>query len=174
MASCIFGADDGVHGTELWVYDPAQGASLVADIGPGTIPPGYMGESRVLNGKLYFQAYEPAHGAEIWVYDPAEGVSLLADLKLNEGEYVFEPPTELVVFDDKLYFRTTDEANGFQRWVYDPVNFQNGPMPLDEIWPGSSITEPPENLTELDGKLYFSANDGIHGNELWAYDPACK
>ena len=169
-----FGANDGVHGTELWVYDPVLGASLVADISPSNIPSGYQGEGRVLNGKLYFQAWEPVHGAEIWVYDPTDGVSLLADLKLNEGEYVFEPPHTLVVFDDKLYFRTTDEVNGFQRWVHDPVNAEIGPMPFDEVWPGSHITEPPQNLTELDGKLYFSANDGVLGNELWAYDPACK
>ena len=169
-----FGANDGVHGTELWVYDPVQGASLVADISPSNIPSGYLGEGRVLNGKLYFQAWEPVHGAEIWVFDPTDGVALLADLKPSEDEYEFDAPNLLVVFDDKLYFQTIDEVNGLQRWVYDPVNVENGPMPLDEIWPGSGITKPPDSLTELDGKLYFSAYDGMHGNELWAYDPACE
>lgn len=26
---------------------------------------------------------------------------------------------------------------------------------------------------EFEGKLYFSADDSLHGKELWVYDPSC-
>ncbi len=29
-----------------------------------------------------------------------------------------------------------------------------------------------EELTELNGKLYFVGEDGVYGKELWVYDPA--
>jgi len=31
-----------------------------------------------------------------------------------------------------------------------------------------------DQLTALNGKLYFPADDGITGQELWVYNPACS
>ncbi|HEV7784649.1 MAG TPA: hypothetical protein VGQ28_04880 [Thermoanaerobaculia bacterium] len=36
-------------------------------------------------------------------------------------------------------------------------DFQPGPAPSN-----------PEQLTAADGTLYFTADDGVHGHELWA------
>jgi len=40
---------------------------------------------------------------------------------------------------------------------------------ISDINPGSSNSLP-GGLTEVNGTLYFTASDGIHGKELWAYD----
>lgn len=39
-----------------------------------------------------------------------------------------------------------------------------------DIWTGAGSGDP-GNLTELNGRIFFRANDGISGDELWEYDP---
>ena len=41
---------------------------------------------------------------------------------------------------------------------------------MDDIRDGSNSSNP-EDLTVFDGILYFSADDGTNGHELWKYDP---
>ena len=55
-------------------------------------------------------------------------------------------------------------------WVYDPLT---GPEILTEVWHGSGIDEIPYQITEFNGLLYFSADDDVHGRELWVVDPCC-
>ncbi len=43
------------------------------------------------------------------------------------------------------------------------------PYLVKDIWPGSSSSEP-DILTNLNGPIFFQANDGVHGWELWKSD----
>ena len=43
------------------------------------------------------------------------------------------------------------------------------PVSVKDIFPGTSFSQPSE-LTNVNGTLYFIANDGIHGKELWKSD----
>ena len=79
-------AIDGNVGYELYVYDPASGATtLVADLAAGSNP-GAPQPLTVFDGKLYFaangnNAVDGNVGREPYVYDPATGTTtLLADL----------------------------------------------------------------------------------------------
>lgn len=40
---------------------------------------------------------------------------------------------------------------------------------VKDIYPGATGSSPAW-LTNVSGTLYFSADDGIHGNELWKSD----
>ena len=55
----------------------------------------------------------------------------------------------------------------------DPTNGQT--TLVADLNPGGTATTPyssfPRELTVVDDKLYFSADDGISGRELWVYDP---
>jgi len=47
------------------------------------------------------------------------------------------------------------------------------PYMVKDIYSGSNDSihwTSPESLTEFNGKLYFRASDGVHGNELWVSD----
>jgi len=39
-----------------------------------------------------------------------------------------------------------------------------------DVLPGPSGSEPSE-LTAFDGRLYFVADDGVHGKQIWHADP---
>jgi ELWxxDGT repeat protein len=77
----IFGASDGVHGTELWTSDGTTvGTVLVKDINPG--PAGSLVECLgIANGKLVFAADDGVHGPELWISDAtAPGTTLVKDI----------------------------------------------------------------------------------------------
>lgn len=176
-----FRANDGVHGQELWVYDPESGAMLAADINAGS-GSSDVSSLTVLDGRLYFEANDGVSGSELWVFDPAAGAMLAAGVSLvadfvagvgGTGDDDPDPPDDLIVFDGKMYFTASDGTFGRSRslWVYDPIA---GPIMLDEAWPSTGITQIPSRSTKYNGRLYFNANDGIHGSELWAYNSACS
>ena len=88
----------------------------------------------------------------------------------------------MATIDGKLYFAGENEENGLELWVYDPestnvynsedpTNTSNNPRMIADIWPGSDSGFP-YNLTAMAGKLYFSAENGEDGVELWVYDPS--
>jgi hypothetical protein len=71
----------------------------------------------------------------------------------------------LKVFDQKLYFSTQTLSQGYNLIEYDPatkttrlatqLRYRATQADIDIVYPGSK-------------KLYFTANDGIHGYELWS------
>lgn len=157
-----FQGNDGVHGDELWVYDPVEGPSLVEDIVRGS------GDSRpdgltALDGKLYFWAQHNELGRTLWSYDPSTptaGVALAADINIASS-------SDPITLDGKLFFegKKDDYDYDYELWMYDPAV---GVMRIADLRPGNHGSALGQ-LTVFDGKLFFSANEG-NGNELWFYD----
>ncbi len=158
------------QGTELWRYSGAGMPTEAARIYPnnGSSPEQFA----VYNDQLYFSAYDGAHGRELWRFDGTTA-SLAADI-LPGGQYSSSNPNGLAVYNGKLYFSATDDVHGYELWSFDGTNAQMvaelNPTPN----PGNGDTflmdSSPADLTVFDGVLYFSANDGVHGRELWSYD----
>jgi ELWxxDGT repeat protein len=165
-----FSADDGINGRELWVTDgTTAGTQLVADINSGS--PSQFTE---LNGKLYFVTNDfPKHS--LWVTDGTTvGTQLVADIgnPLSPGQQRV-PIRELTKFNGKLYFSADNGANGYEPWVSDGTTA--GTKLLKDINPGfNEDSLDPSSSTSIlgiiDDKIYFQANDGIHGKELWVTD----
>jgi ELWxxDGT repeat protein len=70
----------------------------------------------------------------------------------------------------KLFFTAEDDTHGMELWVSDGTDA--GTTLLKDIYPGVNTSSAgwAGNFTVCNNKLFFVANDGIHGSELWATD----
>jgi len=177
----FFTAADGVNGNELWVSDgTADGTQLVKDINPdnsnyGDAPDGFT----EFDSQLFFTAADGVNGNELWVSDgTADGTQLLVDINTTESPYGDYPvgsnASNFTEFDGQLFFTADDGVNGNELWVSDGtadgtqllVDINTTESPYGDYPVGSNAS----NFTEFDGQLFFTADDGINGNELWVSD----
>jgi ELWxxDGT repeat protein len=172
-----FSADDGLHGAELWKYDGTNPPVGAADInGTGSSSPAVL---TVYNSLLYFRADDgKGAGQELWKYDSTKPVDAsnpfrVADIATAPAKGSF--PDYLGVYNAALYFSADDGTGaGVDLWKYDstkPVDVSN-PSRVADIATAPAIGSFPAYLTEYNGALYFSADDGkgTTGKELWKYD----
>ncbi len=170
-----FSANDGINGRELWVYDGTTNTATIRNLnvtlGAGSNPR-YMTE---LDGVLYFSADDnTGEGRELYYYDIATNQHgyvrnhLLATLRPGPAG---SDPRDLKVQDGVLYFSATEgPAFGRELYKYDPVaNADSGPVRVADINPGAGGSNP-RFMASIGSKVYFSANDGVTGREMWVYD----
>ena len=184
-----FSADDGENGDEVWVSDgTTEGTKLLLDINPGSDDSVYNnsysanrsspGNFIEFDNKLYFTADDGENGDELWVSDgTTEGTKLLLDINSEVVSQYYDfafgsYADNFIEFNDKLYFSADDGKNGDELWVSDGTT--EGTKLLLDIYPGdseyASFNSSPDNFIEFNNKLYFSANDGENGRELWVSD----
>ena len=162
------------HRRQVWKSDGTEaGTVMVTDIPIGGLS--YSTGITEMNGTLYFSASDGQQGIELWKSDgTAAGTRIVKDVRTgSSGSY----PDNFASANGTLYFRAIDSTHGYELWKSDGTAagtvivrdiFQNG-------YPGSGYTfnsSFPGNLTAVNGILLFTANDGIHGNELWALNTA--
>ena len=165
----VFAADDGTNGTELWTTDGTPGGTnLLADINPGPDPSNpFPSPFAVIDGRVVFAADDGDHGLEPWVTDgtPA-GTTMLADVNPGPGDgadVVFGFPAAAV--NDRVFFGAGDVGAGVQElWSTDGT--PGGTALEHDIQPGP-LGSTPMALAESAGRLFFSADDGATGRELW-------
>ena len=175
-----FAADDGESGNELFVSDgTAEGTQLLVDLRPGSSNYGYTYSSNPsnfieFNDQLYFAADDGENGRELFVSDgTAEGTQLLVDLRPGSSNYGYtygSRPSDLTEFNDQLYFFANDGENGRALFVSDGT--AEGTQVLVDLRSGFGYYgyDSGGNLVEFNSKLYFAANDGESGNELFVTD----
>lgn len=164
-----FVADDGDNGSELWRSDGTAGRTeMVKDINSVNKKGSDPAELTVLDGVLYFRADDGINGVELWRSDGTEaGTEMVKDIN-DSGD---SNPTELTVAGGKLFFVAKDgkgnQGHGNELWVHDPDRGLTGIV--YDINPDTGNSNP-TGFTEVNGILYFQADDGTHGVELWRTD----
>ena len=171
----FFAATDG-GGAQLWTTDgtPA-GTRRVKVINPSPFATGFYPRSITAGlgpaaGLVYFAADDGVHGFEVWRSDgTADGTYMIADEQPAElsGE-----PELTAMPDGSLLFVADDGVHGRELWRTDGT--AAGTAMLKDIRPevpGEPATgSMPEGLSRAGQFVYFRADDGVHGAELWRTD----
>lgn len=152
-------------GSELWVTDgTAEGTQMVLEIAPGEDSPQFRSATPLGNG-IVFGADDFQTGVEPWYSDGTEeGTYRLAEL--NAGAVPSNPAFFTVLGEDEVFFFGGDEVSGAELWATDGTSA--GTPLIANIHPTESSF--PSFFFELGGDLYFAADDGAHGRELWRYE----
>jgi ELWxxDGT repeat protein len=165
----FFTANDGTNGTELWQSNgTADGTALVKDIRPGA-PGSYPTDLTEANGTLFFAADDATNGNELWRSDgTADGTALVKDIRPGGGSaFGYYGGGDLTNVNGTLFFVADDGTNGYELWQSDGT--ADGTVLVKDIRPGrgGSFYNGYSYLTNVNGTLFFSANDGTTGYELW-------
>ncbi len=157
---------------------------MVKDINPGhgDSDPSWF---TVVNGVLYFSASDgttsSSHGTELWRTDgTAAGTVMVKDI--NPGKQSSSPTYLIYVGEDTdlhtsgtLFFSADDGTHGNELWTSDGTDTHT--TMVKDINDGAKGSNPmfltnvgEDPISQKPGTLFFSADDGINGNELWKSD----
>lgn len=191
-----FFANDGVTGFELWESDGTEtGTILVKDINVGENDSYRSGEIISYKNKVYFSAHSGDNDFEVWESDGTEAGTKIhhhynfsgssnprfftlfddhlyyssnGDLIRTDGTTALIvsqiDPSNLTVANDKLFF-TAGFSDGGELWA----STGSSAYKVKEIRSGSSGSFP-SKLTAHNNGVFFIANDGTTGNEIWFSD----
>ncbi|MEM7282004.1 MAG: hypothetical protein AAF438_10295 [Pseudomonadota bacterium] len=146
---------------------------LVRDIvdGPASSTPNYLIN---VDGTLYFAAQD-GNGEELWRSDGTEaGTTMVIDL---DGAVTSSRP-ESLIYHNGLIFFIADGGEGVELWKSDGT--AAGTEIVKDINPGAGDGirrfqaafdwQKPPVLLPVGNLLYFAADDGQNGTELWKSD----
>ena len=158
------------YGKELWITDgTVLGTSILKDINPGNnqgVPTNHF-KAIVIDSILFFNATDGIHGLELWKSDGTDsGTVLVKDLNpgtadgfINNSEFMFDANGTL--FFDAISSGGSSSTELWQSNGSDSNTFRHD---IDTNGGGSI----PKFLTLIDTTLFFVANDGFSGKELYA------
>ena len=162
---------DPALGYELYTMPPLPNGTttLIKDMAPGAVSgmshevgSGVIG---VLHNKVYFAAYTEAEGNEAWCTNgTAQGTIRRSNLPANSSFF----SSEYKVFGDRLFMSVAEAGSNEELFAI--MDSSAMLTKVKEINPSPTIGSLPRELTVQGKTLYFSADDGTKGRELWRTD----
>jgi len=150
----FFVAYDAVTGYGLWRSDGTEDGTVhVKDVPPAI-------DLAAMGGTLFFTAPGTTN-RELWKSDGTE------DGTIPIKEIVIHGLAHLIPVGGTMFFTNSEEATGAEPWKSDGT--EAGTVLVKDIWPGPSGSSEgfPYAPRAARGRLFFGADDGVHGNELW-------
>ncbi len=183
----FFTADDGVNGRELWKSDgTTAGTVMVKNIRTSALGSDPTHLTNV-GGTLFFDAFDFANGRELWKSDgTTAGTVLVKDITVGSGSTTFN--SGYANLNGALFFGTNTGLWKSDGTTAGTALVKSGVTPQSLITSGGTlyftsgglwksdgttagtiqlISTNVENLTDVNGTVYFRADDGVHGSELW-------
>ncbi len=164
------------EGSELWRTDGTDfGTHIVQDVFPG---PAGSSPSHLctVDGVLYFAAEHPLYGRVLWKSDGTASGTDCVQLVSESGMSFVVPAIEVVATDKTLVLCSLPGINpesGPENAELRFIPLQ--PQPADSgdlLFNGRAGPEGswPQQLTRVGNRVFFTADDGVHGEELWVTD----
>ncbi len=159
------------YGFEMFMTDGTPtGTKVLKDIVPGS---GSSNPNPWLlhntPNKMFFTANDGIIGTELYVTDgTTSGTSLVKDIEPGAASSTISLGPFINTINDNFYFIATTSANGQELWFTDGTTA--GTKMVMDIWPGtpsSVVTIGFKYMRGAGNDLYFIANNGINGEELW-------
>jgi ELWxxDGT repeat protein len=188
-----FAATTAKTGEEIFKSNGMNGGtSVLKDIVPG--PDSSGAEDFVSTGpkKTFFRAWDADHGEELWKTDGTRrGTVLVKDInrdsppgaRCQQGDCGipkgWSHPDSMVAMGKSVYFAADDGKHGVELWKSDGSAKGTELVKDSNTTPGNSNPNDDSAINKsaeveklyVSGKtLYFSANDGQKGVELWKTD----
>lgn len=152
-----FAATTGIGLSQIWKTDGTEaGTVVVHDVNPGADADIY--DMATVADGLYFSATDGQHGHEIWRSD-GTNAKMLRDIEPGTDG---SGPQHLTPVGDRLVFIAEPQALGREPWLAESENVSL----VKDILPGIDGSNG-SDLIDFKGAIYLSANDGVHGYELW-------
>jgi ELWxxDGT repeat protein len=160
----------------LFKTDGTQAGTLVVSDNISTCfgPSQNTSELAVMNGKVYFSGMSPNFESELWVYDGSTTAPVRAYAQGGPGQ-----PSNYLVVGNTLYFGASDVTHGYELWKTDGTAANTLIVKDIKAGMGTSLWTPPQHgppfppsfaRASFNGQIYFTADDGAHGFELWTSD----
>ena len=127
------------------------------------------GGASLMGGKLYFAGMDAANGSELWVTDGTDaGTTLIKDIEPGTGS---STPTDFFTFNNQVFFFAQTAAAGYELWKTDGTTA--GTVMVKDIVAGADGSVDNDTFVGYftnNSNLFFTLDDGVHGNELWKTD----
>src|SRR3569623_1272856 len=166
MSLQFFVADDGSDGQELWVTNGTSGGTFqLKDINPG-LGNANIGNLVQSNGIMYFTAYVGS-AYHLWRSDGTTAGTYALTSSTNGDD-----TANLINVTGRMFFTGSASVHGAGLYVTELWKSDGtaaGTSIVKDVLPGNGSSSY-GIFTALDGKLYFTANDGTHGSEVWVSD----
>ena len=166
------------HGQLFRTDGTPAGTFEVKDINPGGDWP-QPTNLVVAGGRVFFVAGDDAAGRELWSTDgTGAGTARVADLRPGPASAVAErwdyarSRTHRIVgvAGTHVLFAADDgEGAGEELWAVDAADGAPVPTLVADLLPGAGSSQP-EGFVTVGDRVYFTADDGVHGRELWRSD----
>lgn len=122
-----------------------------------------------LGNKYFFTADYKTEGKRVWSTDGTVAGTSSLEPFWPDGAIPYA--TETFSINNKIVFTTGTSTGGYdvgELWITDGTNA--GTKLLKDINKTGNLNSTPKFQTTLNGKIYFAADDNIHGKELFVFD----
>ncbi|GAB3516572.1 hypothetical protein GCM10027442_34370 [Emticicia fontis] len=152
-----FAARDASNITRLWKSDGTESGTVMVSTDVSSV--GFLTH---VNGTVYFVGSSSGYGSELWKSDgTSAGTELVKDINPGSGSpFIFY----LTNVNGALYFRT---AYNSTQSIWKSDGTEQGTVLVKQFnTPYADIG----NLTNVNGTLFLTIDDQVHGRELWKSD----